>query len=41
MVFETLAQLAHGIELPEREPVQSPESRGWFKRLFQSWLAVP
>ncbi|VTU14934.1 Tyrocidine synthase III [Variovorax sp. SRS16] len=36
MVFESLAQLAHDIELPERKPVQAPETPGWFKRLFKS-----
>jgi amino acid adenylation domain-containing protein len=39
MIFESLAQLARGIELPEGEPAPLEESanqpKGWFKRLFQ------
>ena len=39
MIFESLAQLARGIELPEDEaaPIEEPanQPKGWFKRLFQ------
>ena len=39
VIFESLAQLARGIELPDGEPapVEAPadQPKGWFKRLFQ------
>jgi hypothetical protein len=39
MIFESLAQLARAIELPEVEaaPTEEPanQPKGWFRRLFQ------
>ena len=35
MIFESLAQLASGIELSERAPILAEEAKGWFQRLFK------